>query len=53
MTDTESAVTHAPMVASWTAPVIDAGKVHDELDRLWSEWSEAMAKFGVAPGRGK
>ncbi|HEY7036711.1 MAG TPA: glucose-6-phosphate dehydrogenase assembly protein OpcA [Thermomicrobiales bacterium] len=41
MTDTEPAVPHAPMVASWTAPVIDTGKVHDELDRLWGEWSEA------------
>jgi glucose-6-phosphate dehydrogenase assembly protein OpcA len=41
MTDTEPAVAHPPMIASWTAPVIDAGKVHDELDRLWGEWSEA------------
>lgn len=41
MTDTDTALSHAPMVASWTAPVIDAGKVHDELDRLWGEWSTA------------
>jgi glucose-6-phosphate dehydrogenase assembly protein OpcA len=41
MTEADTAVSHAPMVATWTAPVIDAGKVHDELDRLWGEWSEA------------
>src|SRR5215216_1761573 len=37
-------VVASPMVASWTAPVIDAGKVHDELDRLWGEWSEAKRR---------
>jgi glucose-6-phosphate dehydrogenase assembly protein OpcA len=42
MADTQTAV--APLVASWTAPVIDAGKVHDELDRLWGEWSEAKRR---------
>src|SRR4051812_13928343 len=45
MVDTEAPpVPHAPLVASWTAPVIDAGKVHDELDRLWGAWSEAKRK---------
>jgi len=37
-------VVASPMVANWTAPVIDAGKVHDELDRLWGEWSEAKRR---------
>jgi glucose-6-phosphate dehydrogenase assembly protein OpcA len=42
MVDTETLpVAQAPLVASWTAPVIDAGKIHDELDRLWGAWSEA------------
>ncbi len=44
MAEIASGVVAAPMVASWTAPVIDAGKVHDELDRLWEEWSETKRK---------
>jgi glucose-6-phosphate dehydrogenase assembly protein OpcA len=44
MTETASEIGASPMVASWTAPVIDAGKVHDELDRLWGEWSEAKRR---------
>jgi glucose-6-phosphate dehydrogenase assembly protein OpcA len=32
-----------PLVAAWTAPVLDAGKVHRELDRLWQEWNQARA----------
>jgi glucose-6-phosphate dehydrogenase assembly protein OpcA len=52
MADTQTpTLVHAPMVASWTAPVIDTGKVHDELDRLWGEWSEAKraSNIGSAP----
>ena len=29
-----------PLTASWTAPVLDAARVHRELDRLWKEWNE-------------
>lgn len=37
-TTTKPEKTLAPLVEKWTAPVIDAGRVHDELDRLWTEW---------------
>lgn len=33
-----------PLVASWTAPVLDASKVHRELERLWQEWNQARAE---------
>jgi glucose-6-phosphate dehydrogenase assembly protein OpcA len=44
MVDVESAVAPEPMVASWTAPVIDTGRVHDELERLWDEWAAARRR---------
>lgn len=34
----------APLTESWTAPVLDAGRVHDELDRLWTEWNIAKRR---------
>jgi glucose-6-phosphate dehydrogenase assembly protein OpcA len=44
-TATKRAKSLSPLVEQWSAPVIDAGRVHDELDRLWTEWGIAKRQL--------
>jgi glucose-6-phosphate dehydrogenase assembly protein OpcA len=54
--DTVPAPAPTPMVATWTSPTLDAGKVHDQIERLWQDWGDAkrnaLGDGAVSPPEG-
>jgi glucose-6-phosphate dehydrogenase assembly protein OpcA len=44
MADPDTVIAPDPIFTDWTTPVIDTGRVHDEIDHLWDAWVDAKKK---------